>query len=268
MERSLRQPLSMLLEGKSAVVTGAAGTKGIGRAIALELAREGADVLIADVKQGKEVANEVRSIGRRSIAVVGDLSDRRLAEAMIETCVREFGKIDILVNNVGIALSKDFLDLTEDDWDKVIDVNLKSFFLCSQAAARKMVKRRYGRILNISSISGYQWGALHKQTPYNVSKAGVLLLTRSMALDLAPFNITVNAVAPAYIKTEMSGVLGDRELEVNVAKLIPCSRWGVPEDVAHAVTYLVSDKADFVTGTTLCIDGGSAGDIKHAIGLT
>ncbi|MEM2935765.1 MAG: SDR family NAD(P)-dependent oxidoreductase [Candidatus Bathyarchaeia archaeon] len=244
----------MRLDSKVAIVTGAG--RGIGRAIALALAREGADVVVNDVdlQSAEATANEVRAMGRRALSIVADVSNRKEVTKMVETTIKAFGKIDILINNAGIFSSIPLEDITEENWDRMMRINLKSVFLCSQAVMSLMKRQRSGKIVNIASLAG-KVGGIVAGADYAASKAGVICLTKSLAKQLAPYGINVNAVAPAWIET---GMMKDwpKETRDSILRQIPLGRFGKPEEVAETVVFLVSDEAGFVTGATIDINGG------------
>ncbi|MGE5342131.1 MAG: 3-oxoacyl-[acyl-carrier-protein] reductase [Candidatus Omnitrophota bacterium] len=238
---------------KSAIVTGAA--RGIGKAIALKLAASGLDVVISDVliDEAEKVADDCRGLGVRSLAVKADVSRLDEVENLINTAVKEWGGIHFLINNAGITRDNLAVRMSEKDWDLVLDINLKGTFLCSQAAAKIMMKQRFGRIVNMASVSGLLGTA--GQANYASSKAGVIALTKSFARELGKRNITVNAVAPGFILTEMTEQLSDKVKEEYVAN-IPLSRPGTPEDIAEVVHFLVSPSASYITGTVINVSGG------------
>jgi len=220
------------LKEKVAIVTGS--RRGIGKGIAEKLAEAKANVVISDISQE---------------------DCEKTADDLIQKTVKKFGKIDILVNNAGIFFQKPFLKYTEEDWNKIIDINLKSVYLCSQAAAKEMVKKNYGKIVNISSIAGII--GYPEAAAYCASKAGIINLTREIALELASNKINVNCVAPGLIETPMTKfVMENKELFEQTLAAIPWKRQGQPSDIANAVHYLASDEADYVTGQTLVVDGG------------
>jgi 3-oxoacyl-[acyl-carrier protein] reductase len=245
---------------KVAVVTGA--SRSIGRGIALALAREGCAVVVNYSKsqeEAEEVVNTVKKMGSKAIAVKCDVSKRDEVEAMFKATLKEYGKVDVLVNNAGVGAGGSLLETTDEVWDKHMAVNLKGVFICSQVAARYMVERKYGKIVNISSNSGFGI-AMPNETSYAVSKAGVIQLTKSSAYDLGKYNINVNSIAPGAVDTAM---LRRRRSEEEYEKLLEGRRnkaslgiVGTPEDIANAVLFLASDKAKYITGKTLLVDGG------------
>ena len=238
---------------RTAVVTG--GARGIGMAIVRKLAADGVHIVISDVMAdaAEAAAKEMEALGVRALAVVADVSRIGDVETLIRKTVQEFGAVDFLINNAGVTRDNLSLRMSEAEWDLVLDVNLKGTFLCSQAAAREMIKRRFGRIVNIASVSGIMGTA--GQANYASSKAGIIALTKSMARELGSRNITVNAVAPGFILTEMTDKLPDSVKEAYVAQ-IPLKRAGTPGDVAEAVRFLISPAAQYITGTVLNVSGG------------
>lgn len=239
------------MKNKIAIITGA--KQGIGFGIALALAKEGCDIVISDIEQAgcEKAATEIEKLGVKTKAIACDVSKKNEVDNLISQTVKEFGKLDILVNNAGIFPFVPFTDMTEDNWNKVINVNLKSMFLCSQAAVKEM--KAGGKIVNISSIAslvGFE-GLVH----YCASKGGVNGMIRALALELAPKKINVNAVAPGAIDTP--GVSGSsEEQDKQTISIIPWARKGTPDDIAQAVVFLASDKADYITGQVLVVDGG------------
>ena len=243
----------MELKGKVALVTGAA--QGIGKAVTLMLARHGADVIVADVNLEKaaETAREVEATGRGAMTVKVDVTRLSDVEQMVESVIGRFGKIDILINNAGIARDKLILRMTEEDWDAVLDVNLKGTFNCTKAVIKYMSKQRSGKIVNIASVVGEMGNA--GQANYSASKAGVIGLTKTIAREFAQRGINVNAIAPGYIQTPMTDVLPDKAKE-ELKRMIPMERFGQPEDVARAVLFLVSEASSYITGQVLKVNGG------------
>ncbi len=245
---------------KVAVVTGA--SRSIGRGVALALAEGGCSVVVNYSKsrdEADEVVNSIKEMGGKAIAVKCDVSKREEVEEMFKTTIDEFGKVDILVNNAGVAFGGSLLETTDEVWDIQMAVNLKGVFLCSQVAARHMVERNYGKIVNISSNSGFGI-AMNGETSYAVSKAGVIQLTKSSAYDLGKHNINVNCVAPGAVDTVM--LRGNRS-EAEYEKVLEGRRTraslgitGTPEDIANAVLFFASDKSRYITGKTLLVDGG------------
>ncbi|SHH29630.1 3-oxoacyl-[acyl-carrier-protein] reductase [Desulforamulus hydrothermalis] len=244
----------MFLNGKVAIVTGA--SRGIGKAIALALAGAQADVVInyagrADAAEA--TAEAVRQMGRRALVYRADVSDTGQVQQMVEAVLAEFGRVDILVNNAGITRDNLILRMKEEDWDTVLAVNLKSAFNTIKAVARPMVKARYGRIINVSSVVGLYGNP--GQANYAAAKAGLIGLTKTMAKELGPRNITVNAVAPGFIMTDMTEHLTP-EAKEKLTSAIALNRLGKPEDVAGLVAFLASDYCSYITGQVIGVDGG------------
>ncbi len=246
----------MTLEGRAALVTGASG--GLGGAIAVGLARAGADVAChyaTDADGAARVADDVRGSGRNAVIVAGDVRSPSSAGAIVDEAARGLGRLDILVNNAGVMNTTPFLDLTEEEWDGVLDTNLKGYFLVGQAAARVMVRQGYGRIVNVSSTRQEQ--AWPGNTAYATAKGGIWMLNRVMALELAPHGVRVNSVAPGTIETDLNrSYLSDPEFRRRRIESIPAGRLGEPEDVVAAVVLLASEAADFMVGASVMIDGG------------
>jgi 3-oxoacyl-[acyl-carrier protein] reductase len=245
----------MRFTGQVALVTGAG--RGIGKTIALALAREGADVAIADLEgeNAEKTAAEVQNLGRRSFAGVCDVRDHAAVQKFVTGIVGALGKIDVLVNDAGIAKAQPFLEITPENWENHLRTHLFGTFYCSQAAARDMAQRRYGRIVTIASVAGLM-GPIDL-APYGAAKAGMIGLTRAMAFELADYGITANAVAPGPIDTELLRKAWTKEALEERANHIPARRLGTVEEVAHAVLFLASPEAAYVSGAVLVIDGGS-----------
>jgi NAD(P)-dependent dehydrogenase (short-subunit alcohol dehydrogenase family) len=247
------------LDGKVAIITGA--RRGIGRGIALALAEAGADVVVSDIslEDCQKVVVEIEGLGRKGLAVKCDVTQKSEVDEMIKKTVEELGKVDILVNNAGIlGESKPFLEMSEEEWDKVLAVNLKGQFLCAQAAAKEMVKNKWGRIINIASIASGQTGIGYPLIAhYCASKGGITAMTEALALELSPLGINVNAIGPGVIGTEMTrDMLADEKAKQGTLVRVPKGRVGRPEDIGAAAVFLASDEADYITGTVLVVDGG------------
>ena len=243
----------MELSGKVALVTGAA--QGIGKAIAMLLARNGADVVVSDInlEKAQETTNEIQGMGRRSVAIKVNVADLKDVERMVEATVEQFGRIDILVNNAGITRDRLILRMTEEDWDAVLDVNLKGTFNCTKAVIRHMSKQKSGKIVSIASVSGEMGNP--GQANYAASKAGVIGFTKTIAREFAGRGINVNAIAPGYIQTPMTDAVPEKGKE-ELKRMIPMERLGKPEDVAQAVLFLVSENSSYITGQVLNVNGG------------
>ena len=243
----------MSLSGKVAIVTGA--SRGIGRGIALTLAREGATVIINDIGPADEVVKEIEANGGKAEAFCCDVTDFEAVKDFVAEVVKRYERVDILVNNAGITRDNLIMKMTKEDFDAVVGINLGGTFNCIKAVTRTMMKQRVGRIINISSVSGITGNM--GQANYPASKAGVIGLTKSSAKELAARNITVNAIAPGFIDTDMTAVLPEAVKENAVAQ-IPLKAFGKIEDIAETVAFLASDKAKYITGQVICIDGGLA----------
>lgn len=244
----------MNLKGKVALVTGAG--RGIGKAIALKLAKCGADVVVnynGSADKAAQVVEEIKELGVKAIAYKANIADFEETQTMMKDIVAQFGRIDILVNNAGITKDNLILRMKESEFDDVININLKGTFNCLKHVSKIMLKQKYGRIVNISSISGVN-GTVG-QVNYSASKAGVIGMTKTLAKELGSKGITVNAIAPGFICTEMTEVLKD-DYKEKILEGIPVKRLGQTEDIANAVAFLVSDEASYITGQTIMVDGG------------
>jgi 3-oxoacyl-[acyl-carrier protein] reductase len=242
----------MKLDSQTALITGSA--RGIGRAIALRLAKERAVVGLVDLRDPGRVAEEFEESGLEAVPFSVDITDRQAVNRAVDTMVRRYGRIDILVNNAGIIVRDSIIELSHEDWKRVIDVNINGTFNCCKAVIPHMIGRSYGRIVNITSIAG-KMGDITASPAYGTSKGAINTLTKSLARQLASYNITVNAIAPHAIETDMSAEWSE-EKRRTVVESIPLKRMGKPAEVAEAVLFLVSDGASFITGEILDVNGG------------
>lgn len=245
----------MRLANKVAIITGS--RRGIGFGIAKKFAQEGANVIITDIdlEDCKKSCEELNRFGRKNLALKVDVSKAKDVEKMVKETIKTFGKIDILVNNAGIYIQKPLVELTEKEWDKLIDINLKGVFLCTKEVVKEMIKRRYGKIINIASIAGQVGFA--NSSAYCASKGGIINITRELALELAQYKINVNAIGPGVIETPMTDFITKKpEMLKGILANVPWNRVGQPLDIANAALFLASDEADYVTGHTLFVDGG------------
>jgi NAD(P)-dependent dehydrogenase (short-subunit alcohol dehydrogenase family) len=244
------------LKGKAALVTG--GSRGIGKGIALMFAEAGADVAICSrhLDELEAAAAEIRKTGRRALPIKADVTLQADVNNLVEKTVAEFGGIDILVNNAGTAAIKSFPEYTEDDWDRVLDTNLKSYYLCSRAVSRKMIERKKGgNIISIASTRGIE--AATGRVGYSVSKSAVFMLTRVMALELVGYGIRVNTIAPGWVKTKLTERLWqDPKLSAETLAMVPMKRWGTVTDIASAALFLASEASSYTTGQAIVVDGG------------
>ncbi|MGY0373763.1 3-oxoacyl-[acyl-carrier-protein] reductase [Clostridium sp. JNZ J1-5] len=243
-----------MLKGKNAIVTGA--SRGIGRAIAIKFAELGANVVLnyrSDINSVQEVVKEIESKGVKALAIQGDVSSFEDSKKIIDEAMEKLGSVDILVNNAGITKDSLIMRMKEEEFDKVIEVNLKGVFNCIKHAIPVMVKQRSGKIINISSVVGLSGNA--GQANYAAAKAGIIGLTKSVAKEIASRGITANAIAPGFIQTDMTETLGEKVKE-NIKANIPLKRLGSPEDIANTAAFLASDMASYITGQVISVDGG------------
>jgi len=241
--------------GRKALVTGAG--RGIGRVLAVTLAEAGCDVsiLVRNMKDAESVVKEIQRLGRKGIAVQADVRRKEQVDRAFAETAEQLGRLDICVNNAGISIQKPAEEMPEEDWNSILDTNMKGVFLCCQAAARIMIPRRQGSIINIASLSGSAVNVPQRQAVYNTSKAGVVMLTKSLAVEWAQYGIRVNSISPGYIKTEMT-LSAMKHLFPTWESLTPMGRLGEPEELRGAVQYLASDASSYMTGHDLVIDGG------------
>ncbi len=245
----------MDLSNKVAIVTGSA--RGIGKAIALKLAEVGADVVVNDIPAAAEAleatANEIRALKRKALALTADVSSSADVNKFIEAAAAQMGHLDILVNNAGVTRDQLIMRMTDEEWDTVLNIDLKSAFLCSRAVIRYMMKQRWGRIVSIASVVGL--GGNAGQANYAAAKAGIIGLTKSIAKEVGSRNITANAIAPGFIATKMTEQLDEKQRQILLQR-IPLQSIGTPRDVAEAVAFLASEEAKYITGQVLGVDGG------------
>ncbi len=241
------------LQGKVALVTG--GMRGIGKAVVMELAQQGSDIVVCDVdlSNADQISQEIKKLHVQSFIVQADISVVTQVDALVEQALKTFGHIDILVNNAGITRDNLLMRMSEEEWDKVLEINLKGAFLCTKKVIRGMMKQRQGKIINISSVVGLMGNA--GQANYAASKGGLIAFGRSIAKEVASRNIQVNTIAPGYIETEMTKSLS-QEIKDSFLVDIPAGRPGQPEDIARVVSFLASSASDYVTGEVICVDGG------------
>ncbi|MEX2720762.1 MAG: SDR family NAD(P)-dependent oxidoreductase [Candidatus Wukongarchaeota archaeon] len=241
------------LKGKVAIVTGA--SRGLGRGMAIGLARAGANVVVTDILDTKETVDEVKKLGREALGIKVNVTKKSDVEAMVQQTLEKFGMVDILVNNAGILRIEPTEDMKEEDWDKVLAINLKGQFLCAREVGKHMIKQKSGKIINMSSIAG-KFGN-PQSAAYNASKAGVILLTKTLAIDWGKHNIQVNAICPGAFYTPMTEEsFKDENLVQMIKTSVPLGRYGEPEDLVGTVIYLASEASNYVTGHALVVDGG------------
>jgi 3-oxoacyl-[acyl-carrier protein] reductase len=250
----------MKLDQRVAMITG--GARGMGKQMALTFASNGADIVIGDILDMDEAAREVKASGRKVVTVKTDVTKKEEVRRLVSTAIDQFGKIDILVNNAGIMRLQSFLEMSEEDWDALFNINLKGVFLCTQSVAKHMIERKYGKIINMGSVVGLS-AVSPAAAGYGTSKAGVIQFTRYCAKELGPHGINVNAIAPGFVTTQMTLGSG-KSAEVppfleQVRKDAALGRLGNPQDIANLALYLASDESSFVTGQVMVIDGGRFG---------
>ena len=250
--------MSSDLKEKVTIITGA--RRGMGKSHALRLAKAGAKVVVSDISEEEcqKVVDEIKKNRGEAMAVKCDVTKKGEVENMVKQAIGKWGRIDILVNNAGICQFKPFLEITEEEWDRTININLKGYFLCAQAAAKEMVKQKSGVIVNIASVAmGQQGVGMPNIVHYCASKGGIVGMTEALAVELAPFNIRVNAISPGAIETPMVDLLKtDPKTMEGVLARVPLHRMGKPEEVSNLVLFLVSDDSSYMTGSTVVIDGG------------
>jgi 3-oxoacyl-[acyl-carrier protein] reductase len=242
------------LSGKAALVTG--GSRGIGRAISLALAAQGASVAVnyaSNAAAAAEAVQQIESCGGKAVAVQGDVAQAADAKRLVDETIAAFGALHILVNNAGLTQDELLLRMSEEQWDRVLDVDLRGAFLCTKAALRPMIRQRWGRIINIASVAGLVGNA--GQANYAAAKAGLIGFTKSVAKEVASRNVTANAIAPGLVRTEMTAGLTEAQQQA-VVGLVPLGRWATPEEIAPAAVFLASEESGYVTGSVLAVDGG------------
>ncbi len=246
------------LKEKVVIVTGA--RRGMGRSHALVLAKAGAKVVVSDISEEdcQKVVEEIKKEKGEAMRVKCDVTKKEEVDNLVKKTIERFGRVDILVNNAGICQFKPFLELTEEEWSRTIDINLKGYFLCAQAVAKEMVKQKSGKIINIASVASGQVGiGFPTLAHYSASKGGIIALTETLAVELAPYGIRVNAIAPGMIETPMiASIKENPQQEKEMLKRVPMGRVGKPEEVSNLVLFLASDESSYITGSTVVIDGG------------
>ena len=248
----------MSFADKIAIVTGAGSKRGIGRSIALNLAEKGANIVVADMdlEGAKEVAAVIEGMGRKALAVQVNVTNQAEVEKMVEETLKKFGRVDILVNNAGITQPISTMDMTVEDWDRILNVNLKGTFLCSKAVIKPMMEQKYGRIVNLSSVSGKRGGGVYGGSHYSAAKAGILGFAKALAREVVEYGITVNSVAPGLVATDIRKGLSD-ETERAIWETIPMKRPGTANEIAETIAFLASDGASYITGEDIDVNGGS-----------
>jgi len=247
------------LKNRKAIVTGAASKLGIGRATAISLARQGADVAVCDLDKAglDETVADIKGLGRRALSFIVDVSNPEDVQRMVDAVDKEWGRIDILVNNAGVTKPVKVADTTVEEWERIMRINLKGVFLCSKSVAPFMAKKGYGRIINLSSVSGKRGGGVFGGAHYSASKAGVLGFAKAFAREVGPSGITVNSVAPGIVLTEIRGGIESPEEQKRLSADIPMRRFGTAEEIAATICFLASEEAGYITGEDIDINGGS-----------
>jgi NAD(P)-dependent dehydrogenase (short-subunit alcohol dehydrogenase family) len=246
------------LESKIAIVTGAASKRGIGRATALNLARQGACVTVCDIDEQllKQVENAIRMEKRDVLSIHADVSSASDVKHVVDETLKTFGKIDILVNNAAINQPVTVVDMSEEDWDRVLSVNLKSVFLFCRAVVPSMIQRKYGRIINLSSVAGKTGCISYGGAHYSASKAGILAFSKHLVREVSPYGITVNSITPGTIATDIRGGLESKEEQKAISEKIPCRRFGTPDEIAAVICFLASEEAGYISGEEIDVNGG------------
>jgi len=241
------------LKGKTAVITGA--SRGLGKAMAIGLAQAGANIVITDVLDTKKAVKEIKELGRKSFGLDVDITNEEQIDEMVKKTVAKLKKIDIFINNAGVYFPTPMPDMKEEDWDKIINVNLRGSTMCARAVGKHMIKQKTGNIINIASVAGIM--AFAQSAAYNESKAALIMLTKTLAAEWAPYNIRVNAICPGVFVTDMTkGLLKDKNFQQMIKSSVPLSRHGIPDELAGAAVYLASDASSYTTGHALVVDGG------------
>lgn len=241
------------LSGKVAVITGA--SRGLGKAMAVGLANAGADVVVTDVLDTAQAVGEIKKLGRKSIGLKLDITDGENIDSVIDSVLKEFKKIDIFINNAGVYYPTPLADMKDDDWDKLMNINLRGSTMCAKAFGKQMIKQKSGNIINIASVAGIM--AFAQSTAYNESKAALIMLTKTLAAEWAQYNIRVNTICPGVFVTDMTkNLLDDKGFQTMIKTSVPLARHGEPEELIGAAIYLASDASSYTTGHALVVDGG------------
>ncbi len=247
------------LTDKVVLVTGAGSVRGIGRSIAIALAKQGAKIAIGDLNEEgmKAVADELKKITPNVMTVKLNVIDNATVTAAVAAIIKQWGSLDILVNNAGVTQNRKVIDMSEDDWDRIVDINMKGTFMCTKAVLPQMLKQKRGRIVNMSSVSGKRGGGVFGGAHYSAAKAGILAFAKALSREVAPEGITINSVAPGLVATDIRGGLESEEEQKKMCADIPRRRMAKPDEVAACVCFLASDEADYITGEEIDLNGGS-----------